>query len=164
MTEHAIDLFLSKNNLLYLWGTISAWKRNHGTPSVSYEYVESAAVEWSINFKPPETESSIAAAIVSDYYNREFTKSLTQGRFNPFKSPVNGVYMSDLMPEDYGKLDYWEPNHIFAVEQPTKKARGNPHIIGAHRRHYESTEEGLRQHEKGPERTSGWDMNIFDEM
>ena len=160
--EHAIDLFLSKDNLLHVWGVLNGWRSNHGTSPISYEAVESSAVEWTLDMIPPETGNSVLASVVAEHYNREFVRSMTQGKFNPFTRSVNGVNFADIMPEDYGKLDYWEPNHIFAVERSTKKGSHNPHVIGAHKRHYDTASEGLRQHEKGPTRNSGWDMSIFE--
>ena len=156
------DEFLHADNITILRGKIGTIYANNGMKR-SMSNIHSRAVTWITIFETrPMPDNFVNQNEVIDYLNKEFVKFICGDIFsNPFRNTINGQLFNSLMPEDYGNLDYWEPNHTFSVIKQSNKAIHNPHVIGAHRRHYASTAEGLRQHEKGPMRVSGWDMSAF---
>lgn len=108
-----------------------------------------------------------------DYYNKQFIRDMHplykhdpfnthEPDVNVIRDPIYGKKHDQLYTEDIRNLDVWDNNDIYVDDRSTRRTWGNkglnnPHIIGAHRRHYErDIDEGLQAHEKGPTRTRGY--------
>lgn len=115
------------------------------------------------------------------YYNYQFIKLYAENTKpyihrvgdlvpdeNPFKLKPYGKSIDRMNPIDYHVADVWQENPVFMDAYNSRQFTGikgmrNPHIIGAHKRHYyRDNTEGLRLHEKGPERTSGYGHHMQD--
>ncbi len=111
-----------------------------------------------------------------DYYNKEFIKDVHPLYNKPYIHKIGdltpdinvirakpfGKKISNMQAEDFKYADVWEEHPVYVDDYNQRRTHGNkginqPHIVGAHKRHYEmDNSEGLSLHEKGPDRTWGY--------
>ncbi len=167
------ELFLSERNTLIVYKKINTQLREYGRDKITIEDIKAQMENWALNYTDIAVSEDITETV--DYMNDNFIKFVTEDleastnidevRFNPMRDNYFGKKNSDYMPEDYRNMDVWRDNSVFTdvrFQRPAVKGIMNPHVIGAHRRHYDSVDEGLRPHEKGLNRTYGYDMSVFD--
>ncbi len=152
-----VDLFLSRSNIDLMYRNFEAVCRRHGMETLckTRDEIRTEMSVWAL------TDTDVAVFyspdLTVDYMNKKFTQTLFD--MDPTRIDKN---MSNYLADDMKNLDLWTENHTFtdATRQKTKlKGISNPHVVGAHRRHYSRDDGGLRSHEKGPTRTRGYDMS-----
>lgn len=179
-------LFIEEENIKFVARNIHNLKRRHGTTQSAEETLSevTSRMKQFIEDHDMSRDSSIIGNQLEslDYFNKYFTRTMDPGRGpylhrvgdmqpddNPFRAKPFGKKIEHFQVEDYRNADVWEPNHVFQDSYATRQHSGmsgmnNPHIIGAHRRHYDrNNSEGLSIHEKGSDRTWGYDMvDLYD--
>jgi hypothetical protein len=94
-----------------------------------------------------------------------------QPDINVFKYKYNGKKkMSELMPEDYGKLDLWEDNNVYLDEENRRiyssvYGVNNKNLVAHHKRNYDRENiEGLRDADWGVASVYGYNSSRIDKM
>lgn len=170
--EQTIDeLFIDDDNINHIWSNLNSIYLRYGKPKITRQTAKQLLIDYAKEHQFLDHSVGNNQRETLSYYNKHFTKYTVMPKIpynvpdhNPMIEKINGKLFADFSPEDYGRLDVWQADPIYADKYNTRKHRGNkgmnnPHIIGAHKRHYANTDDGLRDHEKGPSRTHGYNMS-----
>lgn len=98
--------------------------------------------EFPVNLDPFDNLSEL-----NDTFVKKYVRSVITTDFNPFRDRISGKKISHMSAEDMKNLDLWKEAPMFITPENQKinsvKGIHNPHIIGAHRRHYDMQEHNL---------------------
>ena len=154
-------LFMDEKNVQHIISSMAALTRRYGkriSPSFSSD-IRKKMADFAKGINDLSQENRVLEAL--DFYNKEFVgqnhplanKHLDYDEpkplHNPFKEPY--VWPSDqeqmgehMYMDEIRNLDLWVDNSTFADANSTRYFRGesrkglnNPHIRGAHKRHYD---------------------------
>ncbi len=146
------DYFLSENHVNYVFRRITTIFAQNGRRARNVNDIRAQMEIWVLKEHDTSVRGDIYETV--DFMNNEFINFVVRHNkvtANPMRDKIYGKKMSEYMPEDYRNMDVWSSGQQFtnASHQKTKmRGINNPHIIGAHRRHYDNTDEGIRHYEQ----------------